>query len=70
MNVDRVFQHAALQMSSIGTHLKKAHDTETALTSWTVILQSILLSERLSQFTLATLIAEKIHLAIVSLEAA
>ena len=69
MNVDGVFQHAALQMSSIGTPLKKAHDAETALTSWAVILQSVLLSGGLGQFTLANLIAETIHLVIVSLEA-
>jgi hypothetical protein len=57
-------------MSSIGTPLKKTHDAETALTSWAVILRSILLSGGLGQFTLANLLAETIHLAIVSLEAA
>ena len=50
--------------------MKKAHDAETALTSWAVILRSVLLSGELGQFTLANLIAEKIHLAIVSIEAA
>ena len=70
MNVDGVFQHAASQMSSIGTPLKKAHDAETALTLWVVMLQSVSLSGGLGQFTLANLIAERIHLAVVSLEAA
>ena len=70
MNVDRVFKHAALQMSSIRTPLKKAHAAETVLMSWAVMLQSVLLSEVLGQFTLPNLIAETIHLLIVSLEAA
>ena len=70
MNVDRVFQHVALQMSSIRTPLKKAHAAETVLMSWAVMLQSVLLSEVLGQFTLPNLIAETIHLLIVSLEAA
>ena len=68
--MDRVFQHATLKMSSIGTPLKKAHYAETALTSWAVMLRSVSLSGGLDQFTLAHLIAETIHLAIVSLEAA
>ena len=70
MNVDGVFQHAALQMSSIGTPLKKAHDAKNALTSRVVMLRDVSLSEELGQFTSANLIAETNHLAIVSLEAA
>ena len=70
MNMDRVFQHAALQMSSIGTPLKKALDAESALTSWAVMLWGVSLSEGLGQFTLTNLIAETNHLAIVSLESA
>ena len=70
VNVDGVFQHAALQMSSIRTPVKKACDAENALTLWAGMLRSISLSEGLCQFTLANLIAETIHLVIVSLEAA
>ena len=66
--MDGIFQHAALQMSSIRTPLKKAHDDENAVTSWAVMLWGISLSEGLGQFTLANLIAKTIHLAIVSLE--
>ena len=70
MNMDGVLQHATLQMSSLGTTLRKTHDAGNALTSSAVMLRGISLSEGLGQLTLANLIIETNHLAIVSLEAA